>query len=234
MGDFQTETVKKLDDIEDELDRLKTQDAGVSGPHALLDGSVHDDTVADVVTKGSLVAGNATPAWKELAVGSNDQVLTADSAQALGVKWATPPESYPFLVNRNAANQSINGSTKTLIQWTTASFDLDSGYDAVNYRYIPNRAGYWWLFTMGLILNLDDGEFLNIYIDKNGGTTSQYQKYSSGANFDPSISTFTTQHANGTTDYFDTHILHSHGSALNLAGTIILSFFGGFFLGTGT
>lgn len=43
-----------------------------------------------VTAKGDLVAatGNATPA--RVGVGSNGQVLTADSTQSSGVKWATP------------------------------------------------------------------------------------------------------------------------------------------------
>ena len=43
-------------------------------------------------TKGNLFAGNGTAAGVgELAVGSNDQVLIADSTQTLGVKWGSAP-----------------------------------------------------------------------------------------------------------------------------------------------
>jgi hypothetical protein len=56
---------------------------------ALLDGSVHTDTVAASVAKGALVVGNATPKWDKLAVGSDATVLQADSAQTLGVKWSS-------------------------------------------------------------------------------------------------------------------------------------------------
>jgi hypothetical protein len=38
--------------------------------------------------KGDLVAGTGADAFSRLAVGANDTVLTADSAQATGLKWA--------------------------------------------------------------------------------------------------------------------------------------------------
>jgi hypothetical protein len=40
--------------------------------------------------KGDLVVGSATNDASILSVGSNDQVLTADSSTATGLKWATP------------------------------------------------------------------------------------------------------------------------------------------------
>ncbi len=46
--------------------------------------------VSTIDAKGDLLVGSANDAVDNLAVGSNNQVLTADSAQTLGVKWATP------------------------------------------------------------------------------------------------------------------------------------------------
>lgn len=43
-----------------------------------------------MTTKGDIIAGGTSGAANRLGVGSDGQVLTADSTQTLGVKWATP------------------------------------------------------------------------------------------------------------------------------------------------
>lgn len=53
------------------------------------------ETVVDA--KGDLLAASAADAVARLPVGANDQVLTADSAQALGVKWAAPSAAGTFI-----------------------------------------------------------------------------------------------------------------------------------------
>lgn len=45
---------------------------------------------ADFTAKGKILVGTAASTFTALSVGSNNQVLTADSAQASGVKWSTP------------------------------------------------------------------------------------------------------------------------------------------------
>ena len=53
-------------------------DIGALGAHALLDGSTNNDTVAQDVTRGSIIYGNSTPAWDELTIGAADTFLGSD------------------------------------------------------------------------------------------------------------------------------------------------------------
>ena len=55
--------------------------AVIAGHSALLDGTVHTDTVAQGVTAGSIIIGNDTPAWDELAI----SVPAANVRNVLGI-----------------------------------------------------------------------------------------------------------------------------------------------------
>ena len=55
---------------------------GASGAHALLDATVNSDTVAQAPTRGSIIYGNATPAWDELVIGAADTFLGSDGTDA--------------------------------------------------------------------------------------------------------------------------------------------------------
>lgn len=70
-------------------------------PKRLLD---HTDSVYAAPVKGTIVVGNATPEWDTLAVGTNGYVLTADSAEGKGVKWAAAP---------GGSNELLDGSAHT-------------------------------------------------------------------------------------------------------------------------
>ena len=73
-----------------------TLSATGTGSNALLDGSNHTDTVAQTVSRGSLIYGNSTPKWDELTIGANGTVLSSDGTD---VSWqpATSGSGYDYV-----------------------------------------------------------------------------------------------------------------------------------------
>jgi len=62
-----------------------------------------------VTTKGDVIAATASATVTRVAVGANDTVLTADSATASGVKWASPVQA-PLTLNAKTANYTLIAS----------------------------------------------------------------------------------------------------------------------------
>ena len=67
-----------------------TAGVGISGGGTSGDVTVTNSMATAIDAKGDLVVGTGADAFSRLAVGTNAQVLTADSTTATGLKWATP------------------------------------------------------------------------------------------------------------------------------------------------
>lgn len=85
-----------------------------------------------LTTKGDLYTYSTTDA--RLGVGTNGQVLTADSTAATGLKWAAAAGGSTFAgasVGNASGNQTISNTTWTAVTWATEDFDTD-GYHSTS------------------------------------------------------------------------------------------------------
>ena len=71
---------------------------------------------AQLTAKGALITATAASTASTLSVGTNGQVLTADSTEARGIKWATP-SSLPSQTGNSGKYLSTDGTTTS---WAAA------------------------------------------------------------------------------------------------------------------
>jgi len=88
-----------------------TAGTGISGGGTSGTVTITNTMATAIDAKGDLVAGTAADTFSRLAVGSNGQVLTADSAQATGLKWATPTSKILQVVGATSTTEVSTTST---------------------------------------------------------------------------------------------------------------------------
>lgn len=100
---------------------------------------VSTDTIWDA--KGDLAAATGADAAAKVTVGANGTVLTADSAQTTGVKWAST--DHGARVTHSTAQTISTGTGVTTLAFNTERWDTDTIHDTVtnNSRLTCKTAG---------------------------------------------------------------------------------------------
>jgi hypothetical protein len=106
-----------------------TAGVGISGGGTSGTVTVTNSMATAITTKGDLVVGTGSGTFQRQAVGANGTVLMADSAEADGVKWATP-SGFTSGGNRVATSQSTSSTSFTNLA-TVQSVTLTTGTKAV-------------------------------------------------------------------------------------------------------
>jgi hypothetical protein len=177
-------------------------------------------SISNIDAKGDLLAGTADNTIGRLAVGTNGQVLVADSVETTGMKWATPaaPTFVGAVCNKDAT-QTFTTSTYTAVTWNLESIDTDGFHSTVTNtsRFtIPTGKGGKYQITARIswAQNTTGRRILDFY--KNG-SSAPFGYFETGA--PPAVSQFTIF---GTAvfeavagDYFECFLFQSSGGNLD-------------------
>ena len=128
-----------------------TAGVGISGGGTSGTVTITNSMATAIDAKGDLVAGTAADTFSRLAVGANGTVLTADSAQATGLKWAAAGGGNASWSLINTGGTSLSGTTTTVTGL--------SGYDS------------YMILISGLTLTANFG---SVYIRFNSDSGAKY------------------------------------------------------------
>ncbi len=99
-----------------------TAGTGISGGGTSGTVTITNSMATEITAKGDLIAGTGSATFDNLPVGTNNQILVADSTASTGLKWATPASGLT-LITRNSFT-------------SVASVAIDSIFSATYYSYL--------------------------------------------------------------------------------------------------
>jgi len=199
-----------------------TAGTGISGGGTSGTVTITNSMATAIDAKGDLIVGTGADTFSKLTAGTNTYVLTADSAEATGLKWAAPAAGGAVgCVLYKSADQSINSGTWTALTFNTEEYDTDSFHDNstnTSRITIPSGKGGKYLFTATVVYNDSSSTGVRSFgIYKNGNPFGQLY-LSAGVSSFYAIGTGSRMLDAVATDYFEIHAYQNSGGALNIIG----------------
>ena len=148
-----------------------TAGVGISGGGTSGTVTVTNSMATAIDAKGDLIAGTGADAFSKITVGANNTVLTADSAEATGLKWATVAsggmtllasgtlsgttvsitsisQDYKNLIIYVRDFYNSGGTNDFILQANSTGFALALEFQNANYTYqVQTQAGHYVTFN---------------------------------------------------------------------------------------
>lgn len=179
---------------------------------------------AIVDAKGDLIAATAADTPARLAVGTNGQVLTADSTAATGLAWSTISSTPTFVgcFIGNSAGQSISNSTWTAILFDTETIDTDAYHSTSSNTSritIPaGKAGKYFVTAQSKFdANATGRRIAKIYKNGTGDIQTEAEITVSSSSYPSVYSSAIMSLAVG--DYLEFYVFQNSGANLNSTQT---------------
>lgn len=176
---------------------------------------VATDTIWDA--KGDLAAGTGADAASKLSVGTDGQILSADSTQSTGLKWVTLVASpNGAQISRTGAAQSLTSGSVTAIQFDTEDRDNNNyaNLGTNNTRLTVPTAG-WYVICGVVQFNAAANGIRDIGIRVNGsGNRYGFQRQPGSASLNQTLATSTILYL-AANDYVELMAAQDSGGSVN-------------------
>ena len=158
---------------------------------------------------------------------SNLTIGSTNSSTVTFENGAVTGHMYPAFEAYKTSNQTLTDNALTKVQIETESFDTDNCYDnSTNYRFTPNVAGKYFVYTEVLTDAASASNLNNqkLFFFKNGGTYKQtINEFLSNPVRQTQIVASATIDMNGSSDYLEIYIKldTANGGSGVVEGTVL-------------
>jgi hypothetical protein len=185
-----------------------TAGVGISGGGTSGTVTVTNSMATAIDAKGDLVPGTGADTFARLAVGANGTVLTADSAEATGLKWATPASGGGMTL---LATTNCSGSSSI----TFSSISQSYKHLLITWDYIYNTSAssnMYFQFNSGVSLSWSSVDLNGTSLNgASGGGYSATQSLATPNNSTPGNTGAMWVYDYANTSRYKSFALQSHG-----------------------